>query len=157
MNERFCGVRTRAAAVLACALVTISACTGNAVSTGLVNDRLALCPKSPNCVSSDAADDEHRVQPYRLKAAPGQVWQGLRDVVLARERTTLVSVNDDYLHIETRSAIFRFVDDTEFQLRAAEGIIAVRSAARIGYSDFGVNRRRVEEIREALQGRQLIE
>jgi uncharacterized protein (DUF1499 family) len=149
--------RTRAAAALACALLALCACAANDVGAGLVNGRLAPCPKSPNCVSSDAVDEEHHVQPYRLKANAGQTWQGLQQIVLARKRTTLVSVDDSYLHIETRSAIFRFVDDTEFQLRADEGIIAVRSAARIGYSDFGVNRERVESIREALRSRQLIE
>ena len=149
--------RTRAGAALGCALLTLSACAGNDVGTGLVNGRLAPCPNSPNCVSSDAVDEEHHVQPYRLKTNAGQAWLELRQVVLARKRTTLISVDDSYLHIETRSAIFRFVDDTEFQLRADEGIIAVRSAARIGYGDFGVNRARVESIREALRSRDLVE
>lgn len=157
MNERFRRARLRAVAVLACTLLTMSACAGNEVTTGLVNNRLAPCPKSPNCVSSDASDEAHRVPPYRLKASATEAWHGLQEVVLARERTTLVSVNDDYLHIETRSAIFRFVDDTEFQLRVDEGIIAVRSASRIGYSDLGVNRERVESIRDAMRARRLID
>jgi uncharacterized protein (DUF1499 family) len=63
----------------------------------------------------------------------------------------VVSVTADYLHAQSRSLLFRFVDDIEFQLRADEQLIAVRSASRIGYYDWGVNRRRVERIRELLR------
>ena len=133
------------------------ACSSNQVTTGLIDDRLAPCPDSPNCVSSDATDEGHRVEPYRFKAAAQDAWHGLQNVVAAQERTRLVEVNDSYLHVEVRSAVMRFVDDTEFQLRASEGIIAVRSAARTGRSDFGVNRKRVERIREALRARGLVE
>ena len=70
---------------------------------------------------------------------------------------TLIEVNDHYLHVEVRSAVMRFVDDTEFELRPGEGIIAVRSAARTGIGDGGVNRKRVERIRQALQKRGLVE
>jgi uncharacterized protein (DUF1499 family) len=78
-------------------------------------------------------------------------------VVAAEARKTLVEVTDSYLHIEVRSAVMQFVDDTEFNLRATERIIAVRSAARTGYSDGGVNRDRIEDIRKALQARGLVE
>jgi uncharacterized protein (DUF1499 family) len=56
----------------------------------------------------------------------------------------------DYLHAECASAVFGFVDDLELQLRASEGRIAVRSASRLGRSDLGVNRRRVEALRSEL-------
>jgi len=160
MKDIASSARLPTAALLALALFIISACTGNKVTTGIVDGRLAPCPESPNCVSSDtsdATDKEHFVKPYRLKAAPAQAWQGLQNVVAAQERVTLISVDDTYLHVEFRSAIFRFVDDTEFQLRASEGIIAVRSASRTGYGDMGVNRKRIETIREAMRARQLIE
>jgi len=122
-----------------------------------VNNRLAPCPGKANCVSSDAADDKHRIAPYRLKAAARDAWHGLQDAVAAERRITLIEVSDRYLHVEVRSAVMRFVDDTEFELRIDEGIIAVRSAARTGSSDVGVNRRRLERIRNALQTRGLVE
>ena len=84
-------------------------------------------------------------------------WHGLQNVVAAEERTRLVEVDDSYLHVEVLSAVMRFVDDTEFSLRVSEGIIAVRSAARTGHSDGGVNRKRVERIRQALRARKLVE
>lgn len=111
---------------------------------------LPSCPSTPNCVSSDAADETHRVKPYRLTAEPAEAWKTLKKIVLALPRTTIRTATQDYLKAEVRSRIFRFVDDLEFQLRADENIIAVRSASRVGYSDLGVNRRRVEKIRELL-------
>ncbi len=138
-------------------LFALTACTSNQVTTGLVDNRFAACPNSPNCVSSDATDGAHRVEPFRLKAVPKAAWHGLQNVVAAQARIRLVEVNDSYLHVEVRSAVMQFVDDTEFNLRADEGIIAVRSAARTGHSDGGVNRDRVERIRKALQARGLVE
>ncbi len=138
-------------------LFVLTACTSNQVTIGLVDNRFAPCPDSPNCVSSDATDEAHRVEPFRLKALPKAAWHGLQNVVAAQARIRLVEVNDSYLHVEVRSAVMQFVDDTEFNLRAAEGIIAVRSAARTGYSDSGVNWDRIERIRKALQARGLVE
>ena len=139
------------------AVVAVGACSSNQVTTGLIDNRLAPCPDSPNCVSSDATDEVHRVEPYRLKAPAQDAWHGLQNVVAAERGIRLIEANDSYLHVEVRSAILRFVDDTEFQLRASEGIIAVRSAARTGVNDTGVNRKRVERIREALRARALVE
>ncbi|HOW77583.1 MAG TPA: DUF1499 domain-containing protein [Candidatus Competibacteraceae bacterium] len=53
---------------------------------------------------------------------------------------------NQYLHVEFRSAVFGFVDDMEFYF-SPPGTIQVRSASRTGYSDFGVNRERVETLR----------
>ncbi|MEZ5584986.1 MAG: DUF1499 domain-containing protein [Candidatus Competibacteraceae bacterium] len=75
----------------------------------------------------------------------------------ALPRTTVVSVTEDHLHAECKSLIFRFVDDLEFHLRPNERRIAVRSASRLGYSDLGANRRRVEQVREALRAQGIIE
>jgi uncharacterized protein (DUF1499 family) len=158
MNENTYGGGAAGRMLTICLLLLLlSACGNNNVTTGVVDGHLTPCPESPNCVSSDALDELHRVEPYRLKVAPEQAWRGLRDIVEAQERVTVMSADDTYLHVEVRSAIFRFVDDVEFQLRGQDGIIAVRSAARIGHGDMGVNRQRVETIREALRAGNLIE
>ncbi len=65
-------------------------------------------------------------------------------------RTRIVTESPEYLHAECRSSVFGFVDDLELQLRPSDGIIAVRSASRLGHSDFGVNRKRIETLRNAL-------
>lgn len=151
------GTRLPRSLLPVCFAALLVACGGNGMTTGLVDDRLAPCPSSPNCVSSDATDEEHRVDAYRFDAPPADAWRGLREAVEAEERTTVITADDTYLHAEFRSAIFRFVDDAEFHLRPDDGIIAVRSASRVGYSDMGVNRKRVERIRDALRTRGLIE
>jgi uncharacterized protein (DUF1499 family) len=118
--------------------------------------RLASCPDSPNCVSSDATDPSHRVSPFATILPVNEAWRLVREAVNDIPRTTITEITDSYLHAECRSMVFRFVDDLELELRPAEGIIAVRSASRTGYSDFGVNRSRVERLRSVLQSRGLI-
>jgi len=116
---------------------------------------LAPCPDSPNCVSSQApeSDDKHYIAPLRFSGDPATAWQRLKSVVLAEKRVTVMVEQSDYLHAEMRSLLFRFVDDIEFSLAADKGLIHVRSASRVGYSDFGVNRKRVERIRAAFDSR----
>jgi uncharacterized protein (DUF1499 family) len=112
---------------------------------------LAPCPDSPNCVSSlvPESDHEHYIAPFSFSGDPAAAWQRLQAAVLTQKRVTIVAEQGDYLHIEIRSLLFRFVDDVEFSLAADAGLINVRSASRVGYSDFGVNRKHVELIRAA--------
>jgi uncharacterized protein (DUF1499 family) len=102
-------------------------------------------------VSSDAGDGRHAIAPLVLAGPPDDAWRAVRAAVGALPRTRIVSETPASLHAECRSALFGFVDDLELELRAAEGVIAVRSASRVGYSDLGVNRRRVESLRAALR------
>jgi uncharacterized protein (DUF1499 family) len=137
-------------------LISLLSCAGRRPDgLGPSEGVLAPCPASPNCVSSDApADDaEHRVEPFALAAAPEAAFSAARESVLALPRTTVVDEGEGYLHAECRSAWLGFVDDLELHLRPDAGIIAVRSASRTGWSDLGVNRKRVETLREALRER----
>jgi uncharacterized protein (DUF1499 family) len=109
---------------------------------------LAPCPNKPNCVSSLAPDDDHRTEPFRLGGATG--WAAVREAVAAMPRTQIVEERPGYLHAECRSRIFRFVDDLELQSSQAGDRVDVRSASRVGYGDWGVNRARVASLREAL-------
>jgi uncharacterized protein (DUF1499 family) len=68
-------------------------------------------------------------------------------IVQTFPRTSVITVSDSYLHAEFTSLIFRFVDDVEFVIDNDAKVIHVRSASRLGTSDLGVNRKRVEEIR----------
>jgi uncharacterized protein (DUF1499 family) len=112
---------------------------------------LAACPSSPNCVSSDAEDESHRVAPLRFTVPAAEAWRLLKEQVGMLPRTSIVTEKPGYLHAQTKSAVFGFVDDLEFLLRSEQGLIAVRSAARTGYFDFGVNRQRIEELRTAFR------
>ena len=110
---------------------------------------LAPCPDKPNCVSSLTDNTHQYIKPFSFNDAPSQAMQRLRSSVLAEKRITLIREEGSYLHAEARSLIFRFVDDLEFLLVTADGLIHVRSAARTGHSDFGINRKRVERIRRS--------
>ncbi len=118
---------------------------------GLQNGKLAQCPDKPNCVSSAATDDKHYTEPLGFAGSPSEAWECLQRVVKSMKRSKVVTLTDSHLHVEFRSALFRFVDDVEFQLDASNGYIHVRSASRKGHSDMGVNRRRVETIRKAFR------
>lgn len=113
---------------------------------------LAPCPASPNCVSSLASDDAHRVRPLPYTGDPAAAMQRLRDVIAAMPRTRIVSADDSTLHAEFTSFLFRFVDDVNCAVDPKAGVIQIRSASRVGYSDLGVNRKRVEAIRAAFEG-----
>jgi len=108
---------------------------------------LIPCPASPNCVSSLALEDEaHRVPPLVWTGDLAEAKTRLRRAVLAAGDATFVVEEDTYWHVEFRSRVFRFVDDVEFLFDPADRQIHVRSASRVGYSDLGVNRRRIEKI-----------
>lgn len=114
--------------------------------------RLAPCPNRPNCVCSDAADARQRVAPFALQEPAVEAWEALEAHLASLPRVQLVTVSPLYMHAVFRSRVFGFSDDVEFYLRPQAGEIAVRSASRTGYFDFGVNRRRVEAIRRHLTG-----
>jgi uncharacterized protein (DUF1499 family) len=112
---------------------------------GVTTGQLAPCPGSPNCVSSQAGA-EQRVEPLRYEGDAARARARLLEVLNGMDRARIVQSTDDYVHVEFRSAVFGFVDDVEFYF-SPPGTIQVRSAARIGYYDFGVNRERVETLR----------
>lgn len=133
-------------------LMPLFSCAGKRpANIGLESSRLAPCPSSPNCVSSDAADSTHSIAAFALAIPSREAWLAVRGSVESLPRTKIISETADYLHAECTSALFGFVDDLELHLRTAEGVIAVRSASRLGYSDLGVNRRRIEHLRASLR------
>ena len=119
-----------------------------------VRDRqLPLCPASPNCVSTLDNSENHAIAPYRYQKSLNEAKAVLKQVFNELNRTQLVKEEDAYLQYEVRSFLFRFVDDVEFLFDDASKTIHFRSAARSGYYDFGVNRRRMEEVRGLLMGK----
>lgn len=112
------------------------------------------CPASPNCASTEATDKRHAVAPLFL--ARDDAWPEIRSVVLELPRTTVVEQGDNFLRVECRSALAGFVDDLTVELRVAQRTLALRSASRVGYYDFGVNRRRLETLRAALRARGIV-
>ncbi len=123
---------------------------------GVADGQLNACPSSPNCVCSDSRDTAHSVEPLELAVEAAAAWAVVTQSVQSLRRVRIVSETENYLHAECSSRLLGFVDDLELHLRPADGIIAVRSASRLGYSDFGVNRRRVEKLRTSLRARNIL-
>lgn len=115
---------------------------------------LSPCPPSPNCVSTLATDEGHAIAPFRYTRPRAEAKEALKAVINSLSRTTLVEEDESYLHYEFTSLLLRFVDDVEFLFDDDTKTVHFRSASRTGYSDLGVNRRRMEEVR-ALVGRKL--
>ena len=119
--------------------------------------RLAPCPSSPNCVSSDATDGVHSIAAYRIRGDADAAWTGLVSHLAELPRVEVVSDEGGYLQAVFTTRLMRYRDDVEFQLDPVAGVIRVRSASRIGHGDMGVNRERIESIRAALAARSLVE
>jgi len=115
---------------------------------GLVDGRLRPCPSSPNCVCSQDGDAGHHIEPLRFIGSPREAWDRLHNLVLKLPRARVVSRDDRYFHIEFTTLLMRFVDDVEFLLDETASVIHIRSASRIGHSDLGANRKRIEAIRQ---------
>lgn len=111
---------------------------------------LTRCPSSPNCVSSADSDDTHAIAPIRIKGDPDAAWQTLQEILAEDGSLEVIASSDRYVRAVATTAILRFKDDVEFLLRREDGEIEMRSASRIGYSDFGKNRKRMEGIRDEM-------
>lgn len=125
----------------------LAACSGERPQDlGVRDGALAPCPSSPNCVSSRADDERHRIEPLSFSDDPDAAFSRVRRILSQRTDTTFVEENNRYLRVEFRTPL-GFVDDGEFLLNREQQCIHVRSASRLGYSDLGKNRSRLEEIR----------
>lgn len=126
-------------------------------ATQLLEKQLPPCPNSPNCVSTQAADADHSLAPFKIIGNIEDAWTALKQALLSQSRTVITNDSGDTLHAQATSLVFRFVDDIDVVLDAEGKLIHIRSASRVGYGDFGVNRRRVEMLRSQLQQAHVIE
>lgn len=114
-------------------------------NVGITTDRLAPCPSSPNCVSSQSEDPDHYIQAIAYKGDSKEALNKLKSIINSQPRTKIITQSDNYLYAEFSSRWMGYVDDVEFSINT--GMIDVRSASRLGESDLGVNRQRIENIR----------
>ncbi|MBL4727791.1 MAG: DUF1499 domain-containing protein [Gammaproteobacteria bacterium] len=123
----------------------LTACAGEPPQNiGIRDGILAACPESPNCVSSYENSEEHSIA--ALDANLNQIQQ----ILLTMDGANIVEQSSNYLYAEFTSSLMGYVDDVEFLYDAASNSTHVRSASRIGYSDMGANRKRIEAIRTQL-------
>jgi uncharacterized protein (DUF1499 family) len=124
---------------------------------GLRDGRLKPPARTPNSVSSQAdlwpdapQRDYARIAPLPMAGDARASIARIAAVVEDLPGAELVEQRDDYLYARFTTAMLRFVDDVEFWVDPAAGVVQVRSASRVGRKDFGVNRARIEQIRQRL-------
>ncbi|MFW7377275.1 MAG: DUF1499 domain-containing protein [Oligoflexus sp.] len=130
-------------------LLNISCRGTQPIDLGYENASLVACPNRPNCVSSQVAPAaEHYIKPFPRQNPSDQAIEQIAKIIQALPRTKIVEREPHYLLAEFESLLFRYVDDVEFYISDDPASIHVRSASRLGYSDLGANRRRIEDIRQ---------
>jgi len=132
--------------VILAVLLAVLSCASSPPKVQLVDGKLRACPSSPNCVSSESDSASSRVEPLVFQGPPEKAWRVLKETLREMGGKTQEEL-EGYLWATFTSRVFRFVDDVEFRMVSTDGIVHMRSGSRIGYSDLGVNRRRVEKLR----------
>ncbi|WP_336623621.1 DUF1499 domain-containing protein [Methyloversatilis sp.] len=132
-------MKTRATAL------ALAACASTALAADAAPRVLTRCPDSPNCVSTQS-DSAAKMAPIPFSGDAAAAQARLKQVILAQPRATITREEPGFIAAEFRSRIFRFVDAAEFAIDAGASVIHYRSGARTGYSDFGVNRSRMEAL-----------
>jgi uncharacterized protein (DUF1499 family) len=154
----------RAISAVLVSIVTLSISTGCSVFSNWDNQlgpsdsaylegRLAPCPDKPNCVSTQATNREQLIVPFTYSKPLPEAKEALRAVLSKMPRTDIRKEDGVYLHVEFRTAVMRFVDDVEFLFDEQTKTLQFRSGSRVGYSDWSVNRKRMEEIRNQMLGK----
>jgi uncharacterized protein (DUF1499 family) len=114
---------------------------------GVTDNKLLNCPNTPNCVSSQSTDTQHKIAPLSYTGDPIKALETLKATISNMPRTKIITDEGNYLYVEFTSALMGYVDDVEFYVNTDKSVIEVRSASRLGESDLGVNRDRIETIR----------
>ena len=129
-------------------IVLVNSLTSPPDDLGVNDGRLSPCPDSPNCVCSNETSQTHDIAPLEFTDSSIQARERLLSVLEKYPGCQIVTADENYLRAEFRTRWLRFVDDVEFLIEPSQNVIQVRSASRIGYSDLGTNRERIETIRQ---------
>lgn len=144
------------AALIGVGVVAIMVAARNAespVPLGVSDGKLAACPDSPNCVSTQATSELHSLAPLPYTIETDRVRSAALEVLQGQPRMTLLREEPTYLHALFRSPTMGFPDDFEIFIDEQARLIHFRAAARMGRGDMGVNRNRAEQVRRELEQR----
>ena len=118
---------------------------------GMVDGQLKPCPSKPNCVCSEYPGDRgHYVEPFSMPDANFEDPADMIKIAVTESGGIITAEASGYISAEYSSRIFGFRDDTEFRIDGENGLIHIRSASRLGYSDMGVNEKRVEQVKDSI-------
>ena len=121
--------------------------------TALVKGRLRPCPGAPNCVCSETPESPFFVEPLEFTEPPGEAWARAKGLMQSLGGRIEIE-EEGYLRAVFTTKVFRFRDDVELRMETERRRIHIRSASRVGYSDFGQNRKRAEKIRAGFKQKQ---
>lgn len=152
LQSRLMAINNAGLCLALVAVVGLAGCKSIAPEViGLQDGALAQCPGKPNCVLSQNSDAEHAIEPLAFTGTAAEAQAALQRVLAAYEgeKAEVVRAEDNYMHVTFTTPVMKYVDDLELLILPGEKI-HVRSASRVGRSDLGANRKRVEAIRAAL-------
>jgi uncharacterized protein (DUF1499 family) len=118
------------------------------INIGINDGKLTPCLTTPNCVSSGARNDpQHYIDPIKYESSSAEAYAKIEQILESQKRTKIITKTDNYIYAQSTSRLMGFIDDVEFYFNPETQLIDVRSASRLGESDLGVNRKRIEQIR----------
>ena len=119
--------------------------------SGMIDGKLSRCQSKPNCVCSEyPLDKAHFISPFSSQQPLSEETNQTLKQVIAEMGGQIQQEQGNYLAFTFKSALFGFVDDLEVRLDPAQSLIHIRSASRVGYSDGGVNAKRVLLFKQKL-------
>ncbi len=138
--------------LLVCSALVLTSCNRKVhKNTRLLESKLMPCPNMPNCVVSQYANDKkHYREPFKLNVGRDKATTALKEIITEESNASLATVRENYLHAEYKIPLMGFIDDVEFYFPEDEKLIHYRSASRVGYSDLGVNKKRIKKIEKLL-------
>ena len=132
--------------IIAISFLVSSSFIFDAESFQTVETKLAPCPNSPNCVSTQETRRIKKMQAIPFSGSSIAIINELEKMLGSYENTTLIEKDGNYMHFEFLTRIGNFIDDVEFLIDDKDKVIHFRSASREGYGDFGKNKRRMKMI-----------
>ena len=127
------------------------------VALGIAEGKLQPCPNTPNCVYSESESDtdaDNYIAALNIWDYTKGDAMSVMAQIIPEHGGKITTQNDHYIAATFTSLIFRFVDDFEVRLDTEQQLIHFRSASRVGHSDFGVNRKRVNAVKQTFLQRQ---
>ncbi len=126
-------------------LIVFSIASRKQPELGLANGQLQPCPTTPNCVCSEYQVEGAKIEPLKYNRSATEAWQKLKQAVSETGGEIIID-EADYLRVIYQTPLLRYIDDVEFRHEKNKQLIHLRSASRVGQSDMGANRKRVEKI-----------
>jgi len=125
---------------------TMNAWSPRPEGLGVREGRLSPCPASPNCVSTQDGQGDQAMDPLRWEGSAKDALDRFETIIRGLPRTKIITRSENYLHAEFKTAWLGFIDDVEILVSPEKSRIDFRSASRVGYSDLGVNRKRMQDL-----------